>query len=96
MEVVLDKSQGFVVRAQAAIPRMTLLCEYVGEVDFERNHKWDENDSIMQLLETQNADQKLCILPDRHANIARFISGINNYDKGAKKKQNVSSGISYF
>ena len=91
LEVLADERQGFLVKATAFIEKLSLLCEYAGEVDFERNHKWDDNDSIMQLLETPNSDQKLCILPDRYANIARFISGINNHDKKGKRKQNVKN-----
>jgi hypothetical protein len=47
-----DKIQGFVVRALQSIPTLTLICEYVGDVDFLRNRVFDTNDSIMELLKT--------------------------------------------
>jgi hypothetical protein len=42
-----DKTQGFVVVADRAIPDRTLLTEYVGDVDFLRKRLRDEGDSIM-------------------------------------------------
>jgi hypothetical protein len=59
-----DKVQGFIVRADDDIPDMTLICEYVGEVDFARNHIFDSNDSIMDLLRTSRSSTSLVICPN--------------------------------
>ena len=45
----------------------------------------------MELLKTSSSQTSLVIYPANRANIARFISGINNFDKNAMKKQNVLS-----
>jgi hypothetical protein len=85
-----DKIQGFVVRADEDIPRLTLISEYVGEVDFARNRVFDKNDSIMDLLRTPHSSTSLVICPESRGNLARFLSGINNNDRNAKRfKQNV-------
>ena len=85
-----DKIQGFIVRADEDIPRWTLIAEYVGEVDFARNRVFDKNDSIMDLLRTPHSATSLVICPENRGNLARFLSGINNSDKSAKRnKQNV-------
>ncbi|EGR29796.1 SET domain protein [Ichthyophthirius multifiliis] len=86
-----NKLQGFVVRACENIKARTLLCEYVGQVDFARNHIFDNNDSIMDLLRTSRSKTSLVIIPEQKGNIARFISGINNCQKGGQNKQNVQS-----
>ena len=69
----------------------TLLCEYIGEVNFLNQHLIDQGDSLMDLLRTGRSSSSLVVSPDHHANIARFFSGINNTDPGAKKCQNVKS-----
>ena len=69
----------------------TLLCEYIGEVNFLSQHLIDQGDSLMDLLRTGRSSSSLVVSPDHHANIARFFSGINNTDPGAKKCQNVKS-----
>ena len=84
-----DKTQGFFVRAVDDIPEMTLISEYVGDVDFARNRIFDKNDSIMDLLRTTRSKTSLVICPEKYGNLARFLSGINNSAKNAKKKQNV-------
>lgn len=84
-----DKIQGFIVRAAEDIAEMTLICEYVGDVDYARNRIFDQNDSIMDLLRTTRSKTSLVICPEKYGNLARFLSGINNSEKGAKKKQNV-------
>lgn len=86
-----DKIQGFIVRATEDIPSNTLICEYVGDVDFARNRIFDKNDSIMDLLRTARSSTSLVICPEKYGNIARFLSGINNYDKKSCQKQNVQS-----
>lgn len=84
-----DKIQGFIVRAYDEIKEKTLICEYVGDVDFARNRIFDKNDSIMDLLRTGRSKCSLVICPEKYGNIARFLSGINNKDEKAKEKQNV-------
>lgn len=84
-----DKTQGFFVKALEDIPEMTLISEYVGDVDFARNRIFDKNDSIMDLLRTTRSKTSLVICPEKFGNLARFLSGINNSEKEAKKKQNV-------
>ena len=85
-----DKLQGFIVKAYENISKRTLICEYTGEVDFARNKIFEKNnDSIMMLLRTTRSKTSLVICPKKFANIAKFISGINNFDPGAKEKQNV-------
>ena len=78
------------MRAQEDIKLGTLITEYVGEVDFARNHIFDrQNDSIMDLLRTSRSRTSLVILPNRKGNLARFISGINNSSAKSRGKQNV-------
>jgi len=91
-----DKLQGFVVRADEDIPRLTLIAEYVGQVDYARNRVFDKNDSIMDLLRTPHSSTSLVICPETRGNLARFLSGINNYDKNGKKKQNVKISLGNF
>jgi hypothetical protein len=70
---------------------LTLICEYSGDVTLARNKIFDNNDSIMELIRTPSSSTSLVICPEKSSNIARFISGINNFDKKSTKKQNVSS-----
>lgn len=91
-----DKIQGFIVRAYDEIKEKTLICEYVGDVDFARNRIFDKNDSIMDLLRTGRSKCSLVICPEKYGNIARFLSGINNQDEKAKEKQNVIFYLSIF
>lgn len=76
-----DKTQGFIVRAMEDIKARTLISEYVGEVDFARNHIFNKNDSIMDLLRTSRSKTSLVIIPDKQGNLARFLSGVNNTNK---------------
>ena len=45
----------------------------------------------MDLIRAPSSSNSLVICPESKGNIARFISGINNHDKKAGKKQNVNS-----
>ena len=85
-----DIKQGFIVRADEDIPNLTLVAEYVGEVEFARSRLFDNNDSIMDLLRTTHSKDSLVICPEKRGNMARFLSGINNYNENSKGKQNVS------
>jgi hypothetical protein len=70
---------------------LTLITEYTGDVTLARNKIFDKNDSIMDLLKTPSSSTSLVICPEKKSNLARFISGINNYDEKSAKKQNVKS-----
>lgn len=91
LEILLDEVQGFVVKATADIPNLTLICEYTGEVCLARDKLFDKNDSIMELIKSPSCADCLVIAPEKFGNIARFLSGINNTDSKSKKKQNVKS-----
>ena len=56
-----------------------------------RKKLFDTNDSIMELIRTPSSNTALVICPEKKGNIARFISGINNFDKNSKKKKNINS-----
>ncbi|KAL2652870.1 hypothetical protein R1flu_020998 [Riccia fluitans] len=87
--VTHDPGQGFVVEADSPIKDMTIVAEYTGDVDFMRNRVNDDGNSIMGLLFTEEPSKELVICPDKRANIARFVSGINNHTREGKKKQNL-------
>lgn len=87
--VVYDPVEGFTVEADKSIKDLTIITEYVGDVDFLKNREYDDGDSIMTLLSASNPSQSLVICPDKRSNIARFINGINNHTPEGKKKQNL-------
>ncbi|KAJ9541359.1 hypothetical protein OSB04_027865 [Centaurea solstitialis] len=87
--VVYDSCEGYTVEADGPIKDMTLVTEYIGDVDFIKNRKHDDCDSMMTLLLASNPSKSLVICPDKRGNIARFINGINNFTPDAKKKQNL-------
>eukprot|EP00271_Cylindrocystis_brebissonii_P015974 TRINITY_DN39078_c0_g1_i1.p1 TRINITY_DN39078_c0_g1~~TRINITY_DN39078_c0_g1_i1.p1 ORF type:complete len:640 (-),score=62.90 TRINITY_DN39078_c0_g1_i1:445-2364(-) len=85
-----DSRQGFVVEADAPIADMTFIAEYTGEVDTMAQREGDDvGDSLMALLLTGRPETELVICPNRFANHARFISGINNSSRDGRKKMNV-------
>ncbi|XP_057442743.1 histone-lysine N-methyltransferase ATXR6 [Lotus japonicus] len=87
--VVFDPVEGFTVEADRSIKDLTIITEYVGDVDFLKNRENDGGDSIMTLLSASDPSQTLVICPDKRSNIARFINGINNHTPEGKKKQNL-------
>ncbi|THU73830.1 hypothetical protein C4D60_Mb04t26980 [Musa balbisiana] len=87
--VVYDPLEGFTVEADRFIRDLTIVTEYVGDVDFLKNREHDDGDSMMTLLSAANAARSLVICPDQRSNIARFINGINNHTREGKKKQNL-------
>ncbi|KAL7106863.1 hypothetical protein ACP275_06G019200 [Erythranthe tilingii] len=87
--VVFDQLEGFTVEADRHIRDLTIITEYVGDVDFLKNRENDDGDSMMTLLTAANSSKSLVICPDKRSNIARFVNGINNHVPGGKKKQNV-------
>ncbi|XP_061364418.1 histone-lysine N-methyltransferase ATXR6 [Gastrolobium bilobum] len=87
--VVFDPLEGFTVEADRFIRDLTIITEYVGDVDFLKNRENDDGDSIMTLLSASDPLRTLVICPDKRSNIARFINGINNHTPEGKKKQNL-------
>ncbi|KAK4846723.1 hypothetical protein QYF36_021284 [Acer negundo] len=87
--VVYDPKEGFTVEADRSIKDLTIITEYVGDVDYLMNRENDDGDSIMTLLYSAKPSKSLVICPYKHSNIARFISGINNHTMEGKKKQNL-------
>jgi [histone H3]-lysine27 N-methyltransferase len=77
--VVHDPVEGFTVEADRFIKDLTIITEYVGDVDFLRNREHDGGDSMMTLLSASSPAGSLVICPDKRSNIARFINGINNH-----------------
>ncbi|XP_007039114.2 PREDICTED: histone-lysine N-methyltransferase ATXR6 [Theobroma cacao] len=87
--VVFDPVEGFTVQADRCIKDLTIITEYVGDVDYLNNREHDDGDSMMTLLHASNPSKSLVICPDKRGNIARFVNGINNFSPDGKKKQNV-------
>ncbi|CAN7080554.1 unnamed protein product [Brassica oleracea var. botrytis] len=88
--VVFDPYEGFTVEADRCIKDLTIITEYVGDVDYLSNREDDyDGDSMMTLLHASDPLQCLVICPDKRSNIARFISGINNHTLEGRKKQNL-------
>uniref|UniRef100_A0A7S4SER4 Uncharacterized protein n=2 Tax=Ditylum brightwellii TaxID=49249 RepID=A0A7S4SER4_9STRA len=89
IKVVHDEKIGFSVEALAAIPRHTLIAEYVGEVITAERSGETSSDSLMTLLDTGSPKTSLIIDPTRAGNFARFLSGINNRCCASRRKANV-------
>lgn len=87
--VVFDPKEGFTVQADRAIKDLTIITEYVGDVDYLHNRENDDGDSMMTLLSANKRSQSLVICPDKRSSIARFVNGINNHTPEGKKKQNL-------
>ena len=69
----------FTVEADKLIKDLTIITEYVGDVDYLQRRENDDGDSIMTLISAANPSKSLVICPDKRSNIARFINGINNH-----------------
>lgn len=82
---------GFYVEAAQDMKELTLLCEYAGEVRTCRQMIFDQNDSIMELLDTGDSDNSLVIAPMKFSNVGRYFNSINKSCKESKKKQNIKS-----
>ncbi|KAM1054901.1 hypothetical protein ACFX15_002105 [Malus domestica] len=87
--VVFDPKEGFTVEADKHIRDLTIITEYVGDVDYLKNRENDDGDSTMTLLSAATPSKSLVICPYKHGNIARFINGINNHTPDGRKKQNL-------
>eukprot|EP01029_Cantina_marsupialis_P000762 TRINITY_DN10565_c0_g1_i1.p1 TRINITY_DN10565_c0_g1~~TRINITY_DN10565_c0_g1_i1.p1 ORF type:complete len:475 (+),score=139.75 TRINITY_DN10565_c0_g1_i1:40-1464(+) len=85
----------FIVRADADLPKHSLICEYCGTVARLSSRGDSDNDSIMDLIQMSkddtDYDKVISIFPEKKCNIARFLSGINNGSKESKKKENVET-----
>ncbi|GAU38098.1 hypothetical protein TSUD_318920 [Trifolium subterraneum] len=77
--VVYDSCQGYTLEADDPIKDMTFIAEYTGDVDYLKKREFDDCDSMMTLLLAEECASSLVICADKRANIARFISGINNH-----------------
>jgi [histone H3]-lysine27 N-methyltransferase len=62
-----------------SIKDLTIIREYVGDIDFLKNCEYGDGDRIMTLLSASNPSQSLVVFPDKRSNIALFITGINNH-----------------
>ncbi|XP_057471060.1 histone-lysine N-methyltransferase ATXR6 [Actinidia eriantha] len=87
--VVFDPREGFTVEADRFIKDLTIITEYVGDVDYLKNRENDDGDSMMTLLYAADPSKSLVVCPDKRSNIARFINGINNHTPDGRKKQNL-------
>lgn len=67
---------GFCVKAFRKINAFTLICEYVGDVTTSREYMFSKNDDIMRLLITKRSRTSLDIVPEIHANVARFLCSV--------------------
>ena len=91
MKIVNDHTMGLSVVATDTIFPMTLISEYSGDIYLTRDSLFINDNSIMELLHTSSADTSLTIIPHFHANLAKYLCGINNREKKSIKKQNVKS-----
>jgi hypothetical protein len=89
LEIKHSSTSGFYVSATDNIKKNTFICEYSGEVITSNQADEIDSDSLMILQKKMNKSRELVIHPDKIANIAKFISGINN--NTMKKHQNVKS-----
>lgn len=87
-----SENVGYIVIATDDIEINTFICEYAGEVKFEKENKNVESDSIFILAKTDDENTTLEVVPDKISNIAKFISGIKN-SPTMKKEANVESFI---
>lgn len=71
----------FTVEADKTIRDLTIITEYVGDVDYLTKRENDEGDSMMTLICAADSSKSLVICPDKRSNIARFINGINNHTR---------------
>ncbi|GMJ03536.1 hypothetical protein HRI_004022800 [Hibiscus trionum] len=66
----------FTVQANRYIKDLTIITEYVGDVDYLKNRENDDGDSMMTLLHASNPLKSLVICPDKRS-------------KDVRKKQNL-------
>lgn len=68
--------KGFGVVTNCNIRKGTLLCEYAGILDYNKNI--GDTKDIFNLLKTKKSDYDRCINPNEYCNLARFINCANN------------------
>ena len=72
--VSFDSHEGFVVEPDNAIKYLTIVAEYIGDVDYISNRNRDDGVSIiMGLLLTNSLDKERVICPNKRGHIARFV-----------------------
>lgn len=74
----LVNANRFTVQTDRFIKELTIVTEYVGDVDYLKNREHDDGDSMMTLIYAKDPSKSLVICPNKRGNIARYISGINN------------------
>jgi regulator of replication initiation timing len=74
MKILYDDSLGHYVVATKEIKRGVLVCEYIGDIV-----RHDETTNVCDSVMEYTGDY--VIAPLRHANIAKFFSGVNTYKK---------------
>ena len=85
-----DSHEGFVVESDSVIKYLTIVVEYIGDVDYIRKRKRDNEVSIiMGLLLTNSLDKDRIICLNKEGHIAQFVSSIINHTREGKKKQNL-------
>ncbi|KAK8799583.1 hypothetical protein WA158_006131 [Blastocystis sp. Blastoise] len=87
--VIVKKDK--IQEADEDIEKDTIICEYCGVLEILENAEHCDNDSIMDLVCTDDTKTSLVIIPEKQGNLARYLSGINNHKKSSKKQQNVYS-----
>jgi hypothetical protein len=79
LEVREDRKKGFYLISTSFIPVNTILAEYAGELITARESlNMITNENIFTLIRNPRSTESLDIAPSQFANIAIFISGINN------------------
>ena len=72
------------------IKNNTIIAEYTGELITSRDSlNMINNESIFTLIRNPRSTESLDIAPSKFANIAIFISGINNAEKDSFEMENV-------
>ena len=89
--VSFDSHEGFVVEPDSEIKYLTIVAEYIGDVDYiiSKRNRNDGVSIIMGLLLTNSLDKDRVICPNKRGHIALFVSSIINHTPEGKKKQNL-------
>ena len=77
--------QGYIVKSTQTINNHTIICEYSGAVRLHNEKTMSEEDSLMEYasyacVNSKKKNIRLSIVPSPLCNLARFISGRNNFD----------------
>ncbi|KAL1819328.1 hypothetical protein ACET3Z_014197 [Daucus carota] len=75
--VVFDPVEGFTIDADKTIRDLTIITEYIVDVDYLKQRENDDEDGMMTLLYAADSLKSLVICPDKRSNIGRIINGIN-------------------